>query len=170
MTTATLTTLTKDEALSLVYRGHFTLPDGSRLRIQEVPDENTSISDFDCYGKVEWTQDDPSYGAVRPAHFDGTAEKLTNTWYSTLWWQPPVYTKSERRHWHQNPEYRREMRQMVHDITHYGFIDLRLEHCMGEDAYGRWIVIKVAQTGGLEPFLSDNDKAEVVMDMMYELF
>ncbi len=51
----------------------------------------------------------------------------------------------------------------------YGFSVLLLELLSGEDAYGRPIVMDVASLGGIEPFPSGDDLAEIVRDLADDL-
>ena len=63
------------------------LDDGRMLRLLVEPDQDTSVTDFDCYGRFEWTREN-DYGPVRPHDFTGRARILKHSWHESLWWEP----------------------------------------------------------------------------------
>lgn len=160
--------LTEDQARTLAAGDQLEIGDGAVLRLVQEPDDFTTINDFDCYGRCEWSRN--TYrGAVRPDGFDGCAEMIGAEHYSTLWWQPPTTTKEDRRQWHTDLEYRRALRQLVRDITNYGFSYFRLEYCVGADAFGALIVRDFVTVGGVEPCVRADDMVEFVLDLAADL-
>lgn len=160
--------LTQDQLHQLAADHHLELPNGATIRITIESDEYTEINDFDCYGTTQWARNNPYNGQpVRPHTFNGCAEKITTDHGSTLWWQPYLPTKADRREWHTNHEYRTQQRYLVRQIIEYGFHTYRAEYCHGTDAYGKLIVIDYAVLGGIEP-LSDPDICAIA-DVVAEL-
>jgi hypothetical protein len=120
------------------------LANGKSLRIRVVPDGDTQINDFDCYGKVEWARINNGEGRnPRPSEFDGNAEIIDVDWPSQCWWQPPVDIKRSDEHFG-------SLRQQVKDLVHYGFVGYVLEELSGEDAYGKPIVSRYSSIWGVE--------------------
>lgn len=149
--------ITDDELRELADSGKVELGGGYTLRLRTEPDENTTINDFDCYGKVEWTKNNPyNGGSVRPEHFTGRAEKLESDRRNTLWWEPPVFDDADARRWHTDREYRNSVRDAVLSVVRDGFVVLVAELCHGTDAYGKDIVADFACLGGVEPECSDD--------------
>lgn len=144
------------------------LPNGDVVRFRQDADEYTTLADFDCYGRTEWVRTGWQ-GAVRPANMDGCAEILSHDRGHVLWWQPPVSDKADRRRWHSDPEWSRVIRQIVRDVTTYGFVTYTVELCRGEDAYGQPVVVAVESMGGFEPFQNAGDIADSLTDMVSEL-
>lgn len=148
-----------------------TLPSGDVVLATLDYDHGTTINDFDCYGKVFPVSRNTWNGriAARPATCDGAAEIITFDRGETVWWQPPVFDKADRRYWHTNPDYRREVRNKVEDLLVYGFYLLRVELCRGTDVYGRPIVIDFSTLGGLEPFIAPKDLALLIIEIASEM-
>lgn len=137
----------------LATTGTLDIGGGFTLRFRQEPDEFTTMNDFDCYGRTEWSPNNRYTGNThRPDGFDGMAEKLVTDRGNTLWWQPPAGCKDDRRQWHTDKTYQRAMRQTVRDIVEYGFVSYVVELVNGTDAYGRPIVVDFACVGGVEPF------------------
>lgn len=123
--------------------------DGRSLLLTIESDQDISVNDFDCYGRVEWVDDrqqnDYGYPVGRPAGFDGNAEKLhVGRGCDACWWQPPA--GSDRG----TVEFR-DLRQLVEDVLEYGFATYVVELREGTDHYGRPIVIDSESLGGVEP-------------------
>ena len=140
------------------------LGDGRMLRLIIGPDMETEISDFgDAYGECQPGRPD-RWGLGwerRPAHFTGNAEKLHyGPGYYSIWWEPPsdvprgsdVFTK---------------LRQQVIDLLTWGFTDVVLELCQGEDHYGRPIVIDSASLGAIDSL--DGYLSTVLRDLAFDL-
>lgn len=153
--------LTYEQAFALVKQGQIDLDDGRTLRFRQEPDSDTTLNDYDCYGKVShiWKGD-----GDRPSGFDGMAEKL-HTGFDEYWWQPP---EDLRKGWH-NYEHKDHLRRTVREILSFGFDCYWLEICQGQNAYGDPIVVDYTVTGGHEPLTNDEDTAHTLMDMAYEL-
>ena len=155
--------LTKEQLRDLVRDGKIELGDGEVLRFTELPDEDTRVGDYDCYGKVEhiWR----GYGqSQRPNGFDGMAEKI-HTGRDEFWWQPPDDLRSG---W-ATSETRSALRSVVRDILSYGFSIYKVEWCRGECVHGDPIIVDYATIGGVEPFADDDDKVGYVADLVAEL-
>lgn len=155
--------LSKEQLHDLVGSGEIELDNGDVLRFTELPDEDTRVGDFDCYGKVEhiWRR---TYRPERPDGFDGMAEKI-HTGRDEFWWQPPDDLRSG---WH-SYEHRNHLRNLVRDILSYGFVVYRVELCRGRDAYGQAIVVDYATIGGIEPFQTDDDKVGFLSDLVCDI-
>lgn len=152
--------LTKEQALELATSNTLELDNGQTLRFRTSPDD-TSINDFDCYGKVSHIFRGNS---ERPDGFDGMAEKIWG-YTEQYWWQPPDDLRSG---WH-NYEYKEQLRKNVEHILAFGFDRYWLEICDGVNAYGEPIVIDYTVTGGYEPLQNDEDIAYSIMEMAYQL-
>ena len=162
------TTTIKELAHNVVLYGEagYDLPNGTTLRLREEPDNDTSLNDWDCYGKVEWLS---GYGSRnRPEHFNGMAE-IMRTHRENYWWQPPSFDKQSIAQWYSDSEYRNSLRNQVREILDFGFRVLILEVCSGEDAYGNPIVKDYTTIGGVEPLIDDTTTEGYVYDMILEL-
>lgn len=155
--------LTDNQIQALVSHGTLELPNGDVLQFTELPDDDTRVGDFDCYGKVEhlWRT---SGHTQRPNGFDGMAEKI-HTGRDEYWWQPPADLRSG---W-VGSEIRPQLRNLVRDILTYGFSVYKVELCRGTDAYNSPVVVDYATIGGIEPFGDDDDKVGYVADLVAEL-
>ena len=155
--------LTKEQGYELARHGTLDIGDGMTLRFREDQDADTTINDFDYLGKVS-PVGRHDYQPTRPDGFDGMAEKVS-TQCDTFWWQPP---DDLRKGW-VTYEHKKELRQAVRDILNYGYQVFVVELRKGTDAYGNPIVIDYGCLGGIEPFMSDEDKGETVRDIVYEM-
>jgi hypothetical protein len=131
---------------------------GWRLRIEQ--DEDASINDFDCYGKVEWPgRHSNDYGYhTRPEGFDGSAQKL-DTRNGPIWWQPyreghKVYNSTADR-------------RVVLDLLEMGFSGVVVEELTRCDR-GHVHVAELASLWGIDS-LENGYLAEVVGDLLSEL-
>ena len=155
--------ITKEQAEQLVDNGTLQLDDGRVLRFREDADNDTTINDYDYLGKVA-PIGRREYQPTRPEGFDGMAEKIS-TQGDTFWWQPP---DDLRKGWLDNP-LRATLRQSVQDILNYGYQVFIVELCHGTDGYGKPIVVDYGTLGGIEPFMGDDDKADYLMDIVFEI-
>lgn len=155
--------ITQTQALELATYGTVDIGDGFSLRFREEPDDCTTINDDDYLGKVA-PIGRRDYLPSRPEGFDGMAEKV-HTQYDSFWWQPP---DDLRKGWLGNP-LRGKLRQLVKDILEYGYQVFIVELCHGTDAYGKPIVVEFGCLGGIEPFMSDDDKACYLKDIVWEM-
>ena len=73
---------------SLLEDEEYEIDDTTRLTVEMTYDEDTSINDYDCYGRMEWTRNDVCGHSVRPDDFDGRARIMDRQYNETLWWQP----------------------------------------------------------------------------------
>lgn len=123
------------------------LAGGRMIRLRIEPDHDTSVNDFDCYGRVEW-RDSWSRQTLRPITFDGNAEIIDRDGIAALWWQPPADVKRS------DPGFR-QLRSSVIDLVTYGFRSVGLELCEGTDHYGRPIVTDSTWIGGVDDVSAD---------------
>ena len=137
------------------------LDDGRVLRLRVVPDDCTTFSDFDCYGRLECDGPRNWQGyPTRPKDFTGNAERLYYGNDGPWWWEPPADGPKRG-----TPEFSK-FRTAVAQLAAYGFVVLVLELCEGHDYYVRPIVVGSASLGGIE---WDSDPADYLPDMVYEL-
>lgn len=122
------------------------LPDGRALRLLIECDEDTTINDYDCYGRVAWVGRDRYTGlpSNRPDDFDGRARKLW-TRSDAFWWQPPADVADADL---------LAMSRHVADLMEYGF-HVYVVELLGEeddaDFYGRRPVLDVlGALGGVD--------------------
>lgn len=139
------------------------LEDGRRLRVRVVADEDASVNDYDCYGRIAWVEKDRDYGRdkPRPEGFDGRAHKLSTYHGERFWWQPP---------WDMGmpaDDLARSRGQIV-ELVEYGFHGIILELLDGEDAYHRPIVVDVASLWGIDDVGSEYVR-EIVGELVGEL-
>jgi len=164
MTTTTLTPeLLAEIASVLDDEKPYTLADGRVLRLRVEPDYQTELNDFDYLGRVEPVQPDRYYYAYphaeRPQGFDGSA-RIIRTRDSSYWWQPPTdYEKCDR-------SVRDAIYRTACEVLMYGYAVYIVEVCDGQDAYGRLIVRDVASMGGIEPCLSQKDRAFTITEVL----
>jgi len=134
---------------------------GARWRFRIEPDYDTSINDYDCYGRVAPVVSRYGQQQERPDGFDGGAEILSWRGHERYWWQPYDVTDAV---------YRSATRQTVCDILEYGFLMLFVERLRDEDdAYGRPVVDDYSVVGGIEPFPSDDDLSDLISDVVSEI-
>lgn len=142
------------------------LVDGRTLRLRIEVDQDTSISDYECYGEIApakvWDRD--GMRATRPRDFTGNAEKLwtCESGSECFWWEPPKDGPKRT-----EPSFA-AFRQQVRELVTWGFKGVILERLDGEDAYGRPIVTQTASLWGIDS-LENGYLAEVVRDLADEL-
>lgn len=132
--------------------------DRFRLRLMIEHDPDSSINDYDCYGKIEWC-DRYHYHGTRPAGFNGAARKL---WASSdaFWWQP-WDTKEWAALTH---EQQTRHLTLVRDLVEYGFkqVGLALEEEIQDYAWrGHWTRVDEVWIGGV-----DEPYPELVRDLL----
>ena len=137
------------------------LDDGRTLRLRVEFDQDTTINDFDCYGKTErYCHDYWREGrTLRPDDFTGNAEKIQVDRGLWIWWEPPADGPKRG-----TPEFR-QFRGTVTDLVSYGFVLVGLELCEGTDAYNRPVVVDVTWLGGVER----SGVTDTLPDLMSEL-
>lgn len=122
----------------------FELADGRSLRLRIDVDQDASINDVDCYGKIEWIQrghhQDP-----RPLGFDGRARKLWGA-SDPFWWQPwEGATDAEIA----------EFVPQIQELAEYGFklvgLELR-ETLLDSRKFEHTTVVDTAWLGGVDAF------------------
>jgi len=145
------------------------LLNGKKLRLKVRPDYLTDINDFDYLGRVEWSKAN-SYNKTsyifdkhpRPNGFDGNAEILKKDGGSNLWWQPPQDVE-------RGSDQFRAVKKTALSVIEYGYYVYTLELLDGVDAYQKPIVTKKAALGGLEPFLDELSKQDILQELLSEL-
>lgn len=135
------------------------LPDGRALRLLVEVDQDTTINDYDVYGRVAWVEHDRGtrYPRNRPAGFDGRARKLW-TRSDAFWWQPPADVT--------DVDDLAAMTHHVQDLMEYGFKVIVVELLAADrDAYSRRIVVDVlGAIGGV-----DTDDPSYVQELVGEI-
>lgn len=139
------------------------LPDGRTLRLRIEPDTDSSVNDYDCYGKTsqyayDYVRDSH---APRPDGFDGNAEKIEVDRGYWVWWQPPKDIPRSSEHF---PKFR----QNVIDLLQMGFMSVGLEVLDGTDAYNQSIVVETQWLGGVDT-TENGYLAEILSDLAAEL-
>jgi len=139
------------------------LDDGRMLRLKTNVDQDATINDFDCYGKISTEHERTTdYGyKSRPSDMTGNAEKL---WYGNdgpWWWEPPADVKRT------DPNFP-ALRDSVRELLAFGFKGVILELCEGTDYYGNPVVIRAASLWGIDG-LDNGYIHEVVSDLASEL-
>ena len=122
----------------------FELADGRSLRLRIEVDQDASINDYDCYGKIEWIarghHRDP-----RPSGFDGKARKLWGA-SDPFWWQPWEGATEEQI---------AEAAPQIRELAEYGFkligLELR-ETLLDSRKFEHTIVVDTAWIGGVDEF------------------
>lgn len=130
------------------------------VRLVIRPDMDTSINDYDCYGKIEWI-DRGHHRGNRPDGFNGAAMKL---WGSSdpFWWQPPAGITTEQA---------REESSFIRELAEYGFSLVGLELLeVVEDSLGgdHTVEVDAAWLGGVDS-VDGEYLAAIVRDLATEL-
>ena len=135
---------------------------GVRWRVRLVPDEGTTINDFDCYGKaskyaLDYWRDGQK---ERPADFTGAARKIEIDRGYWVWWEP--YREGHKVY--DSPE---DVRQVT-DLLRRGFMVVSISHqtkCQGCDEWGQ----EIAQSLGGIDSIKDADLNCVIQDIVHEI-
>lgn len=140
------------------------LSDRFSLRLDIRPDEDTRISDFDCYGKIEWTSARNDYGwPSRPDGFDGAARIVERDRGSVLWWQP----------WEgASEEDARKFLPTLGDLIRFGFdlIGLTLVESVTDSTGSAHEVDVVTEwLGGVEAMVDDAYRTEILDDLWWQV-
>jgi len=146
-------------------RGRINLARGFELRSRIEPDD-TPISEWDCYGSLEWSNCDGDIHPRRPDDFDGSAEILERGGYADLWWMPPRDVTNI------GPKAVDALRRTVTDILHYGFSVVTIELWgIALDALGgsHTVMLASASIGEVEPGVDDEGLAVLAADLVWEI-
>jgi hypothetical protein len=130
-------------------------PGDSRWIATIWQDNDASINDFDCYGKVSqyaYDYTDSRESTRRPEGFDGSARKIQVDRGSWMWWQP---YRDEDGKVYDSPEDVREVR----DLLEMGFRGVSVER-QQVGPCGHWHTADVASLGGIDS-LANGYLAEV---------
>jgi len=114
--------------------------DAFKVTVEQIPDEHTTLSDYDCYGEVAYAR---RFQSERPAGFDGAARKI-HTRDATYWWQPPSYIKDD-------PLALSQTYVMTKDILEYGFSAFTMRVMRKCECCGAYTEEAVSSVGGWEP-------------------
>lgn len=144
--------------------------DGLLLRLKIEPDFETSIEDFDCYGKIAPVTGSRYGGKLgivggfddRPDGFDGGAEIISGR-DGRYWWQPPTDIPIER-----GSDEWRKYRQSIADLIEFGFVVVAIQVCDGTDYFGNPIVVDVENLCGVDSIDSDYVHT-IVTELLHEL-
>lgn len=126
----------------------FELTDGRKLRLHIEPDWDTDINDYDCYGKIEWS-DNNHHGSVRPDGFTGRAVVMDRNAHQTLWWE--AYEEL-------TEEEVRETEPFVRRLIEEGFCQVGLVLIeVLHDSLGKTheVEVSTAWMGGVDEFCSN---------------
>ena len=141
------------------------LPDGRSLRLRIEPDQDASVNDSDCYGRIEWSHVGPhnyTGRANRPDDFTGAAHILDRDHGSVLWWQPWEGATEEQA---------RDFLPTLRELVEYGFklVGLELRETV-TDSLGseHTVVLDTAWLGGVDDTGSDYLQ-EIIGEMLHEL-
>jgi hypothetical protein len=160
-------------AYDLVMDNEYFLPTGHVLRFTEEQDTDTSVNDFECYGRVEYVAtpyDRNGMRRERPEGFDGLAEKIVTPRGDTYWWQPTLDLWGiEPAVWHTDPELRSINLSTVMNILTYGFVLYTVELFRPCGECGTEKLVAWEAMGGNEPFMNRGDVADVVSDLIARL-
>lgn len=134
------------------------------LRLDIRPDEDTSIEDYDCFGKIEESRRTNDYGwPVRPDGFDGAARIVDRDRFSVTWWQP----------WEgASEEDAKKFLPTLSDLRNYGWdlIGLTLVEHVSDSCGGTHEVdVTTAWLGGVEAMCEDSYRSEVASDLWHEI-
>lgn len=143
-----------------------TLEDGRTVILRIEPDPTTTINDYDCYGRVEWTRNG-EYGPVRPNDMTGRAQILDRDWHgsygSALWWEP----YSDKDYVPDAEQIRRE-RMHIRDLIEYGFMSVGLVVMEDCPNCGRAHVSNEWWVGGVDS-IEEQYVKELVADALVKL-
>lgn len=159
--------LTQEQLTDLAVLQTVTLDNGLIVKYRTEPDNDMSVNEWDCYGKVAPRETNRYSGrkSERPEEFNGSAE-IIHTQFDEFWWQPPTDLKAT---WKKDMVQYRAMRQSLHDILQWGFDMYFVEICQGTDAYGHDIVLDYGVLGCVEPMIKDEYKIEILRDVLADI-
>ena len=144
-------------------RGWINLARGFELRSRIEPDD-TPISEWDCYGTLEWGNRGGDIHPRRPDDFDGSAEILERGGHADLWWMPPRDVTNI------GPKAVDALRLTVTDILHYGFSVMTIELWgTALDALGapHTVMLTSASIGEIEPGADDEGLTALAADLVW---
>lgn len=144
--------LVKDESANL--------EQGYSLRFSVEPDDLNPLDDMGegtWSGRVEEVAFGRTQPAERPEGFNGRARKIQNGFY---WWQPPESL----------PDCDLDKVQgAIENLLNYGYCAVIVELLHATEAHGAPMLVETSAVGGVEPFRSDDDMADIVTDLLAEL-
>jgi hypothetical protein len=148
------------------------LQDGRVIRFTDEQDNDTSINDFECWGRIEYVAslyDRDGNRAERPKGFDGMATKILTDRGDTYWWQPtPDLWGIGADRWHKDATLRQRERSQVRDILNYGFRLLTVE-VYSVCGCGSEKLVAYASAGGIEPLGDTTHTVSVIEDLLPEV-
>jgi len=125
------------------------------VEVEQIPDDATSLRDFDYYGNVEFVYRHDNY---RPKGFDGGAKKITSHFGEQVWWQPPKDVN--------DPELLSAYEKLIREIIDYGWSGYRMSVYTNCDCCNQRVLEGSVATYGWEPFSDGAD----IMDALMEHF
>lgn len=166
----------------LLDRQSIELPDGRTLRLVENPDYDCQISDFDCYGRIEFIPRHKRQHSTRPDGFDGFARKVWSHNGECFWWQPPddlrtakrepVYVEDGHGVVHRHPYVFTDpvgtLQRNVADLLTFGFVVVGVEVLSDCESCHRAQVIGSAYIGGVEAMADRDYTLDLVADLVAE--
>lgn len=150
--------------------------DGRELRLKIEQDVDTSPKDYECYGEFSeysYRYDQREGHTARPDGFDGNAEKIEVAYGYWMWWQPPrgdyAPTDETGKPAKRGSQIFKDMRQNVLDLWHMGYVGLIVELWHSCPSCGSRHEDNSAALWGIEAFVDDGYKREVISDLLDEL-
>lgn len=123
------------------------------VEVEQIPDYDTSLRDFDYYGNVEFVC---RHGIYRPEGFDGGAKKITSHFGEQVWWQPPKDVN--------DPELLSTYEKLIREIIDYGWSGYRMSVYTTCDCCNQRVLEGSVVSYGWEPFSDGADIMDILME------
>ena len=137
--------------------------DGWTYRLRVEPDMDSSINDYDCYGRYDYGTTNRYTGkSVPPADFDLDRTERLTILNDLVWWERPESFET----W--TPANQSEMRSLVGDLVSFGFSVVFVERLGDKDAYGSFIVLDYDCIGGVDTQSAGTEIAGELLDTLRE--
>jgi hypothetical protein len=134
--------------------------DGWTYRLRVEPDHETTINDYDCYGRYDFGTTGDGWKAVPPASFDLDRTERLTILNDLVWWERPEGFET----W--TPADQSEMRSLVADLVSFGFSIVFVERLDGEDVYGDAIVVDYDCVGAVDTQSAGIEVASELLDVL----
>lgn len=141
-----------------------------RLTVRYESDNDTTINDFETYGRVSaWTRDS-DYGSQRPHGFGPHARILDSGPGSTIWWEPLPELWGTPKPW--TPETFESDWRLARTLWHDGFtmVGVILDEQVTDSLGGEhWVTIDQQWLGGCDTLDDPAFRKDVTGDLIHEL-